>query len=38
MKRTDIINYVGKEYLCSNIENDEYSYQKGLASRRVRVL
>ncbi len=30
MKRTDIISRVGREYLVSNIENDEFSYQKAL--------
>ncbi len=30
MKRFDIINTIGKEYLVSNIENDEFSYQKAL--------
>lgn len=30
MKRTEIISKVGKEYLVSNIENDEFSYQKAL--------
>ena len=28
MERYDIINYVGKEYLTSNIENGEFSYQQ----------
>lgn len=30
MKRTDIITTVGREFLVSNIENDEFSYQKAL--------
>lgn len=30
MIRNDIINVVGKKYLKSNIENDEFSYAKGL--------
>lgn len=30
MQRVDIINTVGRQYLKSNIENDEFSYQKGL--------
>lgn len=30
MKRTDMITTVGREYLVSNIENDEFSYQKAL--------
>lgn len=30
MKRTDMITTVGKEFLVSNIENDEFSYQKAL--------
>ena len=30
MIRADIINKVGRKYLQSNIENDEYSYLKGL--------
>ena len=32
MKRVDIINIIGKEFLDSNIENDEFSYKKGLES------
>lgn len=28
MKRTDMITIIGKDYLCSNIENDEFSYPK----------
>lgn len=32
MIRADIITTVGREYLQSNIENDEFSYQKGLAA------
>lgn len=31
MKRADIILTVGREYLTSNIENDEYSYPKAYA-------
>ena len=30
MRRTDIIMTVGREFLTSNIENDEFSYQKAL--------
>ncbi|MBQ2910276.1 MAG: N-6 DNA methylase [Bacilli bacterium] len=30
MIRTDIINRIGREYLTSNIENDEFSYNKSL--------
>ncbi|MCL1806158.1 MAG: N-6 DNA methylase [Oscillospiraceae bacterium] len=30
MKRTDIITTVGREFLISNIENDEFSFQKAL--------
>lgn len=30
MKRIEIIEKIGKEYLTSNIENDEFSYQKAL--------
>ena len=30
MKRIEIIQTIGKEYLTSNIENDEFSYQKAL--------
>ena len=29
MIRTDMISTVGREYLTSNIENDEYSYPKA---------
>lgn len=32
MIRADIISLVGRDFLTSNIENDEYSYQKGLSS------
>jgi hypothetical protein len=31
MKRIDIINDIGREYLTSNIENDEFSYVKPLS-------
>lgn len=31
MIRTDIISKIGRKYLKSNIENDEFSYKKGLA-------
>lgn len=31
MKRNEIVSKIGSEYLTSNIENDEYSYQKGLS-------
>ena len=30
MKRADIISKIGRKYLKSNIENDEFSYKKGL--------
>lgn len=30
MKRIDIIEKIGKDYLTSNIENEEFSYQKPL--------
>lgn len=30
MKRIDIIDIIGKDYLTSNIENDEFSYKKAL--------
>ena len=30
MKRIDIIEKIGKDYLVSNIENEEFSYQKAL--------
>ncbi len=30
MMRADIISTVGREFLASNIENDEFSYQKAL--------
>ena len=30
MKRIDIIEKIGKDYLTSNIENEEFSYQKAL--------
>ena len=33
MKRIDIINTVGNEYLTSNIENGEYSYVKAAGSK-----
>lgn len=32
MKRNDIINHIGPNYLTTNIENDEFSYQKALKS------
>ncbi len=32
MIRTDMISTVGREYLTSNIENDEYSYPKAYAN------
>ena len=28
INRVDIIDIIGKKYLVSNIENDEYSYQQ----------
>lgn len=33
MIRTDMISTVGREYLTSNIENDEYSYPKAFAAQ-----
>lgn len=30
MIRTDIINKIGRKYLTSNIENEEFSYGKAL--------
>ncbi|MCW7460412.1 SAM-dependent methyltransferase [Leptospira bandrabouensis] len=30
MKRTDLINHIGRQYLASNIENDEFNYLKAL--------
>lgn len=30
MKRSDIISQIGKKYLTSNIENEEFSYKKAL--------
>lgn len=30
MKRIEIIDVIGKDYLTSNIENEELSYQKAL--------
>lgn len=30
MQRIDIINKIGRKYLTSNIENDEFSYKKAL--------
>ena len=35
MIRADIIATVGRDYLTSNIENDEYSYPKAYASAAV---
>lgn len=32
MKRVEIIEIIGKEYFTSNLENDEFSYSKGLKS------
>ena len=32
MIRTDIISVIGREYLTSNIENDEYSYPKSFST------
>ena len=32
MIRADIISVVGREYLTSNIENDEYSYPKAYST------
>lgn len=33
MQRIDIIEKIGREYLTSNIENDEFSYKKALAKK-----
>lgn len=33
MKRTDIINIIGRQYLTSNIETDEFSYIKKAGSK-----
>ena len=33
MIRTDMISTVGREYLTSNIENDEYRYPKAFAAQ-----
>lgn len=33
MIRADMVATVGREYLTSNIENDEYSYQKAFAAQ-----
>ena len=32
MIRADIISNVGREYLTSNIENDEFSYPKAFSA------
>ena len=32
MIRADIISTIGREFLVSNIENDEYSYPKAFAA------
>ena len=32
MNRVDIIDKIGRKYLCSNMENDEFSYSKALKS------
>ena len=32
MIRADIISIVGREYLTSNIENDEFSYPKAFSA------
>lgn len=37
MKRTTIINTVGEDYHCSNIENDEWSYPKALSAERKTI-
>ena len=29
MKRTEMVNRIGIEYLTSNVENEEYSYPKA---------
>ena len=33
MIRADMISTIGREYLTSNIENDEYSYPKAFAAQ-----
>lgn len=33
MKRTEIVNKVGMEYLTSNVENEEYSYPKAFKEK-----
>lgn len=33
MKRVDMISVIGREYLTSNIENEEFSYPKAFKSR-----
>ena len=32
MIRADMISTIGREYLTSNIENDEYRYSKAFAA------
>ena len=32
MKRSDIITTIGRKFLDSNIENDEFSYQKAFTA------
>lgn len=38
MKRADIISAVGRVYLTSNIENDEFSYRKAFAAAALEFL
>ena len=33
MKRTEMVNRVGVEYLTSNVENEEYSYPKAFKEK-----
>lgn len=35
MKRTEMVNQVGVEFLVSNIENDEYSYPKAFKEKSI---
>ena len=38
MVRVDIISRIGRQYLTSNIENDEYSYRKAFASSSLQFM
>lgn len=38
MKRYEIIDTIGIKYLKSNIENDEYSYQKGYKEKSIKFI